>query len=99
MNFVPTPKITTTSFRPFTNLSLFFLFRLADQCLLTNDMHDYVFQAQGKITIPGVDDGEECSLTDVSSPHPFANCLDYLPHPNRNAPLLVDDVMHRMLRR
>jgi len=50
-------------------------------------MHDYVFQAQGKITIPGVDDGEECSLTDVSFPYPFANCLNSLPRPNPNAPI------------
>lgn len=54
-------------------------------------MHDYVFQAQGKITIPGVDDGEECSLTDVSCPRPLANCLNSLPQPNPNAPLLVND--------
>jgi hypothetical protein len=26
---------------------------------------DYVFVSQGKTTIPGVDDGEECTLTDV----------------------------------
>lgn len=26
---------------------------------------DYHFVAQGKITIPNVDDGEECTLTDV----------------------------------
>lgn len=49
-------------------------------CQLTNDMHDYVFQAQGKITIPGVDDGEECQLTDVSCPHPPATCLTSLPY-------------------
>jgi myosin heavy chain 6/7 len=35
-------------------------------CLLTDDIHDYYNVAQGKITIPNVDDGEECLLTDVS---------------------------------
>lgn len=35
-------------------------------CLLSNDVHDYYNVAQGKITIPNVDDGEECQLTDVS---------------------------------
>lgn len=35
-------------------------------CLLSNDIHDYYNVAQGKITIPNVDDGEECLLTDVS---------------------------------
>lgn len=35
-------------------------------CLLSNNVYDYVFVSQGKITIAGVDDGEECTLTDVS---------------------------------
>lgn len=35
-------------------------------CMLSNDIHDYYNVAQGKITIPNVDDGEECLLTDVS---------------------------------
>lgn len=35
-------------------------------CLLSNDIYDYNFVSQGKITIPNVDDGEECTLTDVS---------------------------------
>jgi len=34
-------------------------------CLLSNDVHDYYFVSQGKTTIPNVDDGEECLLTDV----------------------------------
>jgi myosin heavy chain 6/7 len=33
--------------------------------MLSNNIMDYYFVAQGKITIPGVDDGEECELTDV----------------------------------
>jgi hypothetical protein len=36
-----------------------------EMCLLSNDVHDYYFVSQGKTTIPNVDDGEECLLTDV----------------------------------
>ncbi|XP_057653595.1 myosin heavy chain, muscle isoform X50 [Diorhabda carinulata] len=35
-----------------------------EACLLSNDIHDYNNVAQGKITIPNVDDAEEFSLTD-----------------------------------
>lgn len=35
-------------------------------CLLSENVYDYTFIAQGKVTIPGLDDGEELSLTDVS---------------------------------
>ncbi|XP_050298503.1 myosin heavy chain, muscle isoform X43 [Anthonomus grandis grandis] len=35
-----------------------------EMCLLSNDIKDYYYVAQGKITIPNVDDGEECLLTD-----------------------------------
>lgn len=34
-------------------------------CNLSNNIMDYYFVAQGKTTIPNVDDGEECELTDV----------------------------------
>ncbi|XP_043518722.1 myosin heavy chain, muscle isoform X20 [Frieseomelitta varia] len=37
---------------------------LKDLCLLSNNIYDYVNVSQGKITIPNVDDGEECLLTD-----------------------------------
>ncbi|XP_063225515.1 myosin heavy chain, muscle isoform X40 [Bacillus rossius redtenbacheri] len=37
---------------------------LKQMCLLTDDPHDYYFISQGKTTIPNVDDGEECTLTD-----------------------------------
>ncbi|GBP36663.1 Myosin heavy chain, muscle [Eumeta japonica] len=33
-------------------------------CMLSNDIYDYHNVSQGKITIPNVDDGEECTLTD-----------------------------------
>lgn len=35
-------------------------------CLLSNDVMDYNIVSQGKTIIPGVDDGEEMRLTDVS---------------------------------
>lgn len=35
-------------------------------CQLSNDIYDYMTVAQGKITIPNIDDGEESLLTDVS---------------------------------
>lgn len=39
-------------------------------CLLSNNITDYYYVAQGKTTIPNVDDGEECTLTDVSCQEP-----------------------------
>lgn len=33
--------------------------------MLSNNIMDYYFVSQGKTTIPGVDDGEECIATDV----------------------------------
>ncbi|XP_074040830.1 myosin heavy chain isoform X35 [Leptinotarsa decemlineata] len=35
-----------------------------EKCLLSNDIYDYNYVSQGKVTIPNVDDGEECALTD-----------------------------------
>lgn len=35
-------------------------------CLLSDNVYDYNIVSQGKTTIPNVDDGEECILTDVS---------------------------------
>jgi hypothetical protein len=35
-------------------------------CALSNNVNDYYYVSQGKTTIPNVDDGEECQLTDVS---------------------------------
>ncbi|KAL0119515.1 hypothetical protein PUN28_007766 [Cardiocondyla obscurior] len=37
---------------------------LKEMCLLSNDITEYYFVSQGKTTIPNVDDGEECLLTD-----------------------------------
>ncbi len=41
-------------------------------CCLSNDVYDYKNVAQGKTTIPNVDDGEECTATDVSKQHKLA---------------------------
>ena len=35
-------------------------------CALSNNISDYYYVSQGKTTIPNVDDGEECQMTDVS---------------------------------
>ncbi|XP_050428408.1 myosin heavy chain, muscle isoform X18 [Adelges cooleyi] len=35
-----------------------------EMCMLSEDIHDYYYVSQGKTTIPGMDDGEEFSLTD-----------------------------------
>lgn len=43
------------------------VFHFTELCYLSNDIYDYVNVSQGKITIPHVDDGEEMTLTDVSS--------------------------------
>lgn len=34
-------------------------------CMLSENIQDYYYVAQGKTTIPGMDDGEEFQLTDV----------------------------------
>lgn len=39
-------------------------------CLLSNNIRDYHFVSQGKTTIPGLDDGEEMLITDVSARSP-----------------------------
>lgn len=36
-------------------------------CLLSDNIYDYNNVSQGKVTIPNVDDAEECELTDVSN--------------------------------
>lgn len=40
-------------------------------CLLSNNINDYNIVAQGKTSIPGVDDGEEMNLTDVSPEYDY----------------------------
>lgn len=41
---------------------------LLEICMLSNNIMDYIVVAQGKTSIPGVDDGEELTLTDVRPP-------------------------------
>jgi hypothetical protein len=38
---------------------------LAEICNLSDNVMDYRIVSQGKTTIPGVDDGEECEATDA----------------------------------
>jgi hypothetical protein len=52
--------------------------------MLSNNIMDYFFVAQGKTSIPGVDDGEELELTDVR--HSFAACLYRLALPFQALP-------------
>lgn len=50
---------------------------ILEKTFLSNDIMDYYVVSQGKTSIPGVDDGEECELTDVRTPaNDFqSNCL------------------------
>lgn len=51
-------------------------------CLLSDDIKDYHFVSQGKITIPSMDDSEEFGFTNVSncwdtkSSHPICTSLN-----------------------
>jgi hypothetical protein len=45
--------------------------------MLSGDIMDYHVVSQGKTSIPGVDDGEEMTLTDVRAPH-IPRCLSFL---------------------
>lgn len=47
------------------NISRYFVQTL-EFCLLSNNIMDYYYVAQGKTTIPNVDDAEEFTLTNVS---------------------------------
>ncbi|KAI8436482.1 hypothetical protein MSG28_010041 [Choristoneura fumiferana] len=46
------------------NIVLMIAFYPTEKCILSNDIYDYYNVSQGKITIPSMDDGEECTLTD-----------------------------------
>lgn len=35
-------------------------------CFLSNNIYDYYNVTQGKITVPGIDDGEDMAAADVS---------------------------------
>ncbi|XP_062546189.1 myosin heavy chain, muscle-like isoform X5 [Armigeres subalbatus] len=62
---------------------------LKDMCLLSNDIYDYYNVAQGKITIPNVDDGEECLLTDEAF-----NVLGFTQEEKDNIYRITAAVMH-----
>lgn len=51
---------------PIVNTELQTCFYPTAMCLLSDNVTDYYYVSQGKTSIPGVDDGEECQLTDVS---------------------------------
>lgn len=56
------------------------IFQSTDMCFLSNNIYDYFNVSQGKITIPGVDDGEECMLADVSLQEIFKSVLCQVTH-------------------
>lgn len=62
---------------------------LKDMCFLSNDIYDYYNVAQGKITIPNVDDGEECLLTDEAF-----NVLGFTQEEKDNIYKITAAVMH-----
>lgn len=41
-------------------------FLSTEKCFLSDNIYDYFNVSQGKITVPGIDDGEESQLADVS---------------------------------
>lgn len=61
----------------FLNFSPKFFFRLSDMCFLSDNIYDYYNVSQGKVTVPNMDDGEEFTLTDVSSKKKINNTQDY----------------------
>lgn len=43
-------------------------------CFLSNNVYDYYIVSQGKITVPGIDDGEDLTLADVSFLFKHSSC-------------------------
>ncbi|XP_058451349.1 myosin heavy chain, muscle isoform X11 [Malaya genurostris] len=62
---------------------------LKEMCFLSNDIYDYFNVSQGKVTIPNVDDGEECSLTDEAF-----NVLGFTQDEKDNIYRITAAVMH-----
>ncbi|XP_049529676.1 myosin heavy chain, muscle isoform X18 [Anopheles darlingi] len=62
---------------------------LKEMCFLSNDIYDYNSVSQGKITIPNVDDGEECLLTDEAF-----NVLGFTQEEKDNIYKITSAVMH-----
>ncbi|KAI5718806.1 hypothetical protein M8J76_000540 [Diaphorina citri] len=57
--------------------------------MLTNDIYDYYNVSQGKITIPGMDDGEEFQLTDQAF-----DILGFTKEEKENVYKITASVMH-----
>ncbi|XP_039445215.1 myosin heavy chain, muscle isoform X6 [Culex pipiens pallens] len=62
---------------------------LKEMCFLSNDIYDYYNVSQGKVTIPNVDDGEECQLTDEAF-----NILGFTQEEKDNIYKITAAVMH-----
>ncbi|XP_035775735.1 myosin heavy chain, muscle-like isoform X13 [Anopheles albimanus] len=62
---------------------------LKEMCFLSKDIYDYNLVSQGKTTIPGVDDGEEMSLTDEAF-----NVLGFTQEEKDNIYKITAAVMH-----
>ncbi|XP_041779744.1 myosin heavy chain, muscle isoform X27 [Anopheles merus] len=62
---------------------------LKEKCLLSNNIHDYHIVAQGKTTIPSVDDGEEMQITDEAF-----NVLGFTQEEKDNIYRITSAVMH-----
>ncbi|VEN39318.1 unnamed protein product [Callosobruchus maculatus] len=60
-----------------------------EKCLLSNNVSDYNFVAQGKTTIPNVDDGEEFRVTDEAF-----DILGFTPEEKENVYKITAAVMH-----
>ena len=41
-------------------------FFFSEMCKLSNNIYDYHFVSQGKVTVASIDDSEEFGITDVS---------------------------------
>ncbi|XP_039445218.1 myosin heavy chain, muscle isoform X29 [Culex pipiens pallens] len=62
---------------------------LKEKCYLSNNIYDYMVIAQGKTTIPSVDDGEEMELTDEAF-----NILGFTQEEKDNIYKITAAVMH-----
>merc|ERR1712226_1109111 len=52
------------SYHIFYQLLQPFVPTMKEKCLLTDDIHDYQFVSQGKVTVASIDDNEELEMTD-----------------------------------
>lgn len=52
--------------KTFLHVLYIIFFAYTESCLLSNDIYQYHYVSQGKITVASIDDSEEFILTDVS---------------------------------